>query len=123
MKRMKQIIAATAALSVSAMLGCTACRCNRVFMPELTEGLEPALGWQPVGACCPGHIQCVKYKALDGVNTVTRHITRTGFAYETQTLLARGTLMPAALNAEETEDVRRGGGEGLRASVPPRPPR
>ena len=36
---------------------------------------------------------------------------------------ATGFTMPAALNAEETENVRRGEGEGLRASVPPRPPR
>ena len=84
------LLSVSLALLLTLSLGCTTCDCcrDRVFAPELTQNLEPIDGWQPVGACCEEHKSCVKYKSPDGVNTITRHTTRTGFQYETSTLLA-----------------------------------
>ena len=77
-------------IALSATLGCATCDCcrDRVFVPELTPNLELIDDWQPVGGCIDGHKSCVKYKSPDGVNTITRHITLTGFQYETSTLLS-----------------------------------
>ena len=84
------LLSVSLALLLTLSLGCTTCDCcrDRVFVPELTPNLEQIDGWQPVGGCCEEHKSCVKYKSPDGVNTITRHTTRTGFQYETSTLLS-----------------------------------
>ncbi len=87
--QLELLLSVSLAISLTLSLGCSTCDCcrDRVFVPELTPNLEPIDGWQPVGGCIDGHKSCVKYKSPDGVNTITRHTTRTGFQYETSTLL------------------------------------